>query len=341
MIKKVAIVILNWNGKSYLEKFLPSICSSNYSNLEIVVGDNGSTDDSVRFLAHNYPQIKQIKTGVNLGYAAGYNYVLNRVDADYFILLNSDVEVSRDWIKPVIKMMESDPAIAAVQPKILSYRQPEEFEHAGAAGGYIDKFGYPFCAGRILDSTETDHGQYDVSREIFWATGAAFFIRRDAWQEMHGLDNDFFAHMEEIDLCWRLKAAGYKIWYCAQSTVYHVGGGTLNKENPYKTYLNFRNSLYMLQKNLSLISALFVICLRLWLDLLALIRFLYEGKRKDALAVNKAHISFFRNFRKTANKRKKQIKNYKISCVYNGSIVWDYFARGIKKYSKLKQEKFL
>lgn len=340
MIKKVAIVILNWNGRSYLEQFLPSICSSNYPNLEIVVGDNGSTDDSIMFLKHHYPQIRQIKTGANLGYAGGYNYVLKQVEADYFILLNSDVKVTKNWIAPVIEMMESDYSIAAVQPKILSYHQKEKFEHAGAAGGYIDKFGYPFCAGRILDTTEIDLGQYNTSREIFWATGAAFFIRQKAWHEMHGLDDDFFAHMEEIDLCWRLKASGHKIWYCAQSTVYHVGGGTLNKESPYKTYLNFRNSLYMLQKNLSFTSAVYIIFIRFWLDLLALIRFLFEGKRKDALAVSKAHVSFFRNFTKTVNKRKKIIRTHKISGIYNGSIIWDYFMQGIKKYDDLKKENF-
>lgn len=340
MIKKVAIVILNWNGKDHLEKFLPSVCLSTYPNLEIIIGDNGSTDNSIPFIKGNYPALKIIETGANLGFAEGYNQVLRNVEADYMVLLNSDVEVTSNWIEPVITLMEADPSIAACQPKICSYDQKDEFEHAGAAGGFIDKFGYPFCAGRILDTTEIDHGQYNNSKEIFWASGAALFVRTEAWNNVQGFDKDFFAHMEEIDLCWRLKALGYKIWYCSHSIVYHVGGGTLHKENPFKTYLNFRNNLFMLQKNLPFWQALFVISVRFWLDFLALLHFLVQGKRKDAKAVSKAHINFLRNFRKTVAKRKQIKKAKSTSNVYNGSIIWFYFIKGKKKFSQLDKKRF-
>ncbi|SEL34216.1 hypothetical protein SAMN05661044_02218 [Olivibacter domesticus] len=340
MIKKIAIVILNWNGRKYLESFLPSVCSNTYPNLEIVIGDNGSTDDSISFLQEKYPFIKVIETGTNLGFAGGYNEVLKNLEADYFILLNSDVEVTDNWVEPLITLMEKNPSIAACQPKICAYHQKSEFEHAGAAGGFIDKLGYPFCAGRILDTIETDHGQYNNSREIFWASGAALCIKAEAWKKVQGFDKDFFAHMEEIDLCWRLKAIGYKIWYCGQSVVYHVGGGTLNKENPFKTYLNFRNNLFMLQKNLPFWRSLFTIFIRFWLDFLALLHFLFQGKRKDAIAISKAHIHFFRNFNKTVRKRK-QIKKIKsISNIYQGSIIWFYFVKGKKKFSQLAANRF-
>jgi GT2 family glycosyltransferase len=340
MIKKIAIVILNWNGKKYLESFLPSVCSSTYPNLEIVIGDNGSSDGSVLFLQEEYPFIRVIETGVNLGFTGGYNEVLKAVEADYFILLNSDVEVTPNWVEPLITLMEKDPSIAACQPKIRAYYQKNEFEHAGAAGGFIDKFGYPFCAGRILDTVETDQGQYNSSREIFWASGAALCIKAAAWKKAQGFDRDFFAHMEEIDLCWRLKAMGYKIWYCSESVVYHVGGGTLNKENPFKTYLNFRNNLFMLQKNLPFWRSLFTIFIRFWLDFLALLHFLLQGKRKDAIAVSKAHVNFFRNFKKTVRKRKQIKKTKSISNIYQGSIIWLYFVKRKKKFIELDSNHF-
>ena len=279
---KVAIVILNWNGVRHLRQFLPSVLTSIYPNLEIIVGDNASTDGSVAFLKQEYPAIKIIQNDDNYGFTGGYNKVLAQVDADYFILLNSDVEVKPGWIEPVIKLMESDPAIAAAAPKILAFNQKTHFEHAGAAGGFIDHFGYPFCRGRMFYEIEEDKGQYQQSGEVFWATGAALFIKKHCWQEAGGFDDRFFAHMEEIDLCWRLKNIGYKIMYCAESEVFHLGGGTLNAENPFKTYLNFRNNLLLLQNNLPFWRAVFVIGIRIWMDLLAIFRFLNEGKRKDA-----------------------------------------------------------
>lgn len=340
MNKRVAVVILNWNGKHHLEKFLPSVCASTYPNLEIIIGDNGSTDGSVFFIRTEYPFLTLIENKENFGFAEGYNRILEQVEADYFVLLNSDVEVSPYWIEPIIEFMEKNSAIGAAQPKILSFQDKTKFEHAGAAGGFIDYLGYPFCAGRILEKTETDRGQYNVPKEIFWASGAAFFIRSVAWKKVRGFDIDFFAHMEEIDLCWRLKQMGYLIYYCPESAVYHVGGGTLNKENPFKTYLNFRNNLVMLQKNLPFMQAILVIFIRFWLDFIALLRFLSEGKRKDALAISKAHISFFRNFKKNAHKRKLlTLKNVR-SGIYRASIIWAYFVLKRRKFGELNVKKF-
>lgn len=297
---KVAVVILNWNGLKFLQQFLPSVLQSTWPNLEVVVGDNGSTDGSVEFLKSRYTNdVTVLQNDQNYGYTGGYNRIINRVEADYYILLNSDIEVVPDWIEPVIDMMEADATIAAAAPKILAYNNKTHFEHAGAAGGFIDKLGYPFCRGRLFYEIEEDKGQYDESGEIFWASGAALFIRSNCWKETGGFDERFFAHMEEIDLCWRLKNMGYKVMYCAQSTVYHVGGGTLNAENPFKTYLNFRNNLWLIQKNMSAMKATWVISMRMWLDLLALIRFMGEGKRKDAWAVSKAHQSFVRSIFKS------------------------------------------
>ncbi|GAA4788716.1 glycosyltransferase family 2 protein [Olivibacter ginsenosidimutans] len=340
MNKQVAVVILNWNGRAYLEQFLPLVCASTYPNITIIVGDNASTDTSVAFIRTHFPQVTLIEHKVNYGFAEGYNRTLQQVKADYFVLLNSDVEVSSRWIEPIIQVMESEPTIAAAQPKILAYQQRHIFEHAGAAGGYIDWLGYPFCAGRILDQVETDQQQYQHDKEIFWASGAALFIKRKAWEEAGGFDPDFFAHMEEIDLCWRLKQRGYKIVYCAASCVYHIGGGTLQKENPFKTYLNFRNNLFMLQKNLPFGKAVCVIFIRFWLDFIALLRFLLSGKRKDALAISKAHISFFRNFGKTMKKRKLIKQQTNITGVYKASIIWAYFVLGRKKFTQLNPKKF-
>ena len=248
-IPKVAIVILNWNGVKYLRQFLPFVMASTWPNLDIIVGDNGSTDDSVDFLKQNFPTVQIIQNDQNYGFTGGYNRVLERVEADYFILLNSDVEVPHGWIEPVIELMESDPLIAAAAPKILSFAEKDHFEHAGAAGGFIDIYGYPFCRGRMFYEIEKDNGQYQQSGEVFWATGAAMFVKKQYWVEAGGFDDRFFAHMEEIDLCWRLQSMGYKVMYYAQSEVYHVGGGTLNTENPFKTFLNFRNNLLLLKNN--------------------------------------------------------------------------------------------
>lgn len=337
-LPRVAVVILNWNGRNYLKQFLPSVCASTYPNLDIIIGDNASTDDSVLFVRDNYPQVKIIINEQNYGFAGGYNKILSHLDHDYFILLNSDVEVEPNWIQPLINLMESDSKIAAAQPKILSQVNKHSFEYAGAAGGFIDDFGYPFCRGRLFDALELDKGQYNESSEVFWASGAAFFIKRSIWLEMNGLDEDFFAHMEEIDLCWRLKNEGYKIMYCADSQVYHVGGGTLQAESPFKTYLNFRNNLVLLQKNLPAKRAAFIIFIRFWLDFITLIKFLLDGKPKNALAISKAHIFFVKNiFKNIPKARKIEKSKFNRIGLFNGSIVWEYFVKKNTTFSSLKK----
>jgi len=338
---KVAIVILNWNGRFFLEKFLPSVYNSDYPNVEFVVGDNGSTDDSVAFVAANYPAIRIVRNDCNLGFAGGYNAVLEQVEADYFVLLNSDVEVTPHWITPVIELLESQPDMAAAQPKIRSYYQRDHFEHAGAAGGYIDHYGFPFCRGRMLHVVEQDTGQYDDTREVFWASGAAFFIKRACWEVSGGFDADFFAHMEEVDLCWRLKLAGYRIGYCPQSVVYHVGGGTLAASNPRKTYLNFRNSLFMMQKNLPFLEACWVVFARMWIDLVALIHFMAQGKFGDAWAISRAHQRFFLDFFKTAGKRRRYDQRFGKKGIYDGSFIWAFYVLGQTHFSKLNPRRFL
>jgi GT2 family glycosyltransferase len=358
-IPKVAVVILNWNGVTHLRQFLPSVLSSSWPNLEIIVGDNASTDGSVEFIQKDYPSIKVIQNEKNYGFTGGYNKVLELVDADYYILLNSDVEVFPGWIEPVINLMESDPLIAAAAPKIKDYYQKDHFEHAGAAGGFIDSFGYPFCRGRMFYEIEADRGQYQVSGEVFWATGAAMFIKKHCWDEAGGFDDRFFAHMEEIDLCWRLKNIGYKVMYCAESEVCHLGGGTLNVENPFKTFLNFRNNLLLLQNNLPFWRAVFTIAIRIWMDLLALFRFLNEGKRKDAWAVSRAHQNFVLGLIK-GERRKSEVrgqkadngnlpaanhqrstKRYPLKGIYKGSIVWEFFMKKKKHFTELNQADFL
>lgn len=332
----VSVVILNWNGLSYLKQFLPSVCASTYSNLQIIVGDNASTDQSVQFIETNYPKIRVIRNDQNYGFAGGYNKVLEQVKSDYYILLNSDVEVHPEWIQPIIKLMEANSQIAAAQPKILSYEDRNKFEYAGAAGGFLDMFGYPFCRGRIFDSVEADHGQYNNAKEIFWASGAALFVKRDKWVEVEGLDEDLFAHMEEIDLCWRLKNLGLKIMFCPESVVYHVGGGTLNRENPFKTYLNFRNNLILIQKNRPFLHASLIIFCRLWLDLISLCKFLYDGKPNDARAITRAHLSFFKNIFKNAEKaRKINTTAFNRTGLMKISIVWQYFVLNRKTFNDL------
>lgn len=337
-IPKVAVVILNWNGLHFLEQFLPSVLNSTYSNMEIVVGDNASTDESLKFIETNYPTVRIVVNNENYGFAGGYNKILEQVEADYYVLLNSDVEVSRDWIEPVIQLMESDKKIAVAQPKILSYTNKKQFEYAGAAGGYLDFLGYPFCRGRVFDSVELDHGQYDEFSEIFWASGAALFIKRDRWLEVEGLDNDFFAHMEEIDLCWRLKNKGYQIVYCPSSRVYHLGGGTLNADSPFKTYLNFRNNLVLIQKNLSFGRAFIIIIIRFGLDFLSLIKYLLDGKPKNAIAISKAHFYFIGNLFKNIQKSKSiNVSNFNDKGLYKKSVVWQYFIRKKKTFSSLQK----
>jgi GT2 family glycosyltransferase len=336
---KTAIVILNWNGRKFLEQFLPSVIQHSPTWAEVIVADNASTDDSVSWLKSNYPLVQIIQNEINGGFAKGYNDSLAKVNADYFVLLNSDVEVTANWIEPIIRLMESDSTIAACQPKIRAFHDREKFEYAGAAGGYIDKWGFPFCRGRVFDSFETDQGQYNDTREVFWATGASLFVRANAWKEAKGLDEDFFAHMEEIDLCWRLRNAGWKVMTCGDSIVYHVGGGTLSKQSAQKTYLNFRNNLVLLAKNHAPGWLWIKIYLRMVIDGIAWARFIFTGQWSHAWAILRAHVSFYGSLGKTIRKRrelKKQISHYATDCIYDGSIVWQYFMKGKKKFSELK-----
>jgi GT2 family glycosyltransferase len=338
-LPKTAIVILNWNGKKFLEDFLPSVIKYSINDAEIIIADNASEDGSIDYLKNNFPNIRIIKNKTNEGFSKGYNDALKQVEADYYILLNSDIEVTDNWINPVINLMESDKQIAACQPKIKSYNNPDKFEYAGAAGGYIDKYGYPFCRGRLFQTIEKDNKQYDDVVEVFWASGACIFVRADLYHKYGGLDNDFFAHMEEIDFCWRLKNEAYKIMFCPHSTVYHIGGGTLPKSSSRKTYLNFRNNLTLLYKNLPKNRLFKTFCARLFLDGAAAIKFLLQGGFKDFIAVNLAHISFYRNFSKIKQKRN-QLKQNKVSMIYNSNIAYDYFIKRKKYFFELDSDKF-
>lgn len=340
---KVAVVILNWNGRSFLEQFLPGVLAFNAPFSEVIVADNASSDDSIEFLQKNFPQVRIVQNAVNGGYAKGYNDALKQVEAEYYVLLNSDVEVTPNWIEPVIAMMDSDPTISACQPKLRAFHQRDIFEYAGAAGGFIDKYTYPFCRGRIFDTYEIDAGQYDDAREIFWATGACMFVRASAFHEVSGFDEDFFAHMEEIDLCWRMKNLGLKVMYCPHSTVYHVGGGTLSKSSSRKTYLNFRNNLVLMCKNHDPNFFVAKLFLRMVLDGIAGMKFLLSGDVSHFIAVIKAHFSFYGSFGKTMRKRKelqRNIKQYASTAVYRRSIVMDYYLRGKKKFSDLEEGSF-
>ncbi len=336
---KIAIVILNWNGRQFLEKFLPNIIENSADVAEVIVADNDSADNSVQFLQESYPSIRVIRLAQNYGFAGGYNKAFAQIEADYYVLLNSDLEVTPNWIQPVIDLMESDPLIAACQPKIRSYHDPEKFEYAGAAGGFIDKYGYPFCRGRLFQSIEEDHGQYDDVTEIFWATGACMFVRAEVYHIMKGLDDYFFAHMEEIDFCWRLKNYGYKVMYCPSSTVFHIGGGTLPKNNSQKTYLNIRNNNIMLYKNLQSKRLARVFMARFFLDLLASLKFLVDGGFKDFFAVFKAHFDFWKNFGALREKREK-IEHQRVSRIYWGNIVLEHFIQKKTNFSMLDQSRF-
>lgn len=333
---KVALVILNWNGKHFLEKFLPSVISCSYSNLEIIVGDNASTDDSINFLKSTYPSITILENDRNYGFAEGYNRVLNRVNAEYFILLNSDVEVTPEFINPIIELMETDKSIAACQPKIRSFHDNNQFEYAGAAGGFMDKYGYPFCRGRIFDVLEKDNGQYDNTIEVFWASGAALFVRAAVYKTLGGFDPAFFAHMEEIDLCWRMRNAGFKIYFCHKSIVYHVGGGTLNAGNPRKTFLNFRNSLFMLHKNVNKGNLINAILTRHLFDLVAIAKFITEAKFSHAISISKAHFHYLTHIIPLNRERKLLKKSQqKLTVVFPESIVISFFVRKKKFFTDL------
>ena len=342
MEAKVAVVILNWNGRFFLEKFLPSVIR--YSSMaEIIVADNSSSDDSIIFLKTNYPTVTIIENKNNDGFAKGYNDALSNVKAEYYILLNSDVEVTDNWIEPIIRLMDNDMQIAACQPKILDYNNKLYFEYAGAAGGFIDKYGYPFCRGRVFHNLEKDNGQYNDVVEVFWATGACMFVRANYFWEVGGFDNDYFAHMEEIDLCWRLKNSGRQIYVQPKSSVYHVGGGTLHKLSPNKTYLNFRNNLTTFTKNASPRFLLLKVIYRMLLDGVAAYKFLFEGKGSHFIAVIKAHFSFYVQLPSTLKKRKamKALPNfsYTESGILKKNSVFLHFIKGLKTFSEFIKQK--
>lgn len=336
---RTAIVILNWNGRQMLERFLPFLANTMNDDAEVIVADNASTDDSVSFMKTHYADIRLILLDKNYGFAEGYNQALRQVDAEYYVLLNSDIEVSPDWLAPLTAFMDSHQDVAACQPKILSYDHKDFFEYAGAAGGFIDKYGYPFCRGRIFDDVETDNGQYDQATEVFWATGACLMIRSSDYWKAGGLDGRFFAHSEEIDLCWRLKWMGRKIYCLPESRVYHVGGGTLPKSNPRKTFLNFRNNLTMLYKNLPADELSHVMRVRFWLDYLAAFQtLLLHFNVKDFKAILQARRAFASWKRDFENDREivSSDKEKKIGCgLYPKSLLWQYHVRRKKHFSDL------
>ncbi len=328
---KIAVVILNWNGKKLLEQFLPSVIE--YSkDATIYVADNASTDDSVDFVKDSFPSVKIIKNTENGGYAKGYNDALKHVDEDIYCLLNSDIEVTNNWLTPILETFQNQPKTAIIQPKLLDFKNKDYFEYAGAAGGFIDKLGYPYCRGRIFNTLEKDEGQYNDTTDIFWSSGACLFIRKQVFIKLNGLDEAFFAHMEEIDMCWRAKNLGYDVKYVGTSNVYHVGGATLKNSNPKKTYLNFRNSLFTLVKNAQG-NVFFLVFTRLVLDGIAGVKFLFELKFAHITAILKAHFSFYGHLSTLLKQRKALSQGEKHYTVT--SIVWSYFVNRKKHFNSL------
>jgi GT2 family glycosyltransferase len=341
--KKVAVAILNWNGLDHLKCFLPSVVEHSKSHADVWIIDNASDDESVAFVKSAFPEVRLVQLEQNYGFAGGYNRGLAKIEADYFVLLNSDVEVTSNWIPPVIDYMESTEGMMSCQPKILDYNRKQWFEHAGAAGGFIDKDGFVFCAGRLFADFEKDEGQYSKNEEVFWASGASLFVNAKAYREVGGLDSHFFAHMEEIDLCWRLKNRGYKVGACRESAVYHVGGGTLEKINPLKTFLNFRNNLFLITKNVFTSPLPYMLFKRMVLDGIAAFRFLAEGKPSYFVAVFKAHFSFYSNLRLMLKKRKeekKHVGSINLKGLYKKSILLEYFLRKKKTFHELEKDLF-
>ncbi len=336
MNRSVAIVILNWNGRHFLEKYLPGVeHHSRLPNVSVVVADNASTDDSLSYLREHHPNVRMIVLDKNYGFAEGYNMALRQIDAEYYVLLNSDAEVTEGWLQPMLDLMHRHPETAACMPKILSAEDRTRFEHAGAAGGFMDKYGYTFCRGRLFDTTEKDCGQYDTEAEIFWASGACCMIRAELFREFDGFDGFFFAHMEEVDLCWRMKNAGYSIRCTPESTVYHVGGGMLPQKSPFKTYLNYRNNLLMMYKNLPRRHRRKILTIRMILDAVSCMHSLLQGDGSVLKAVWKAHIDYRklrRNYRSPDTS--KSVLSYP-SCVYRRSVVYQYFVKGISRYDGL------
>ena len=333
--RNIAVVILNWNGQKWLEKFLPTVIEKS-SVANIYIADNASTDNSISFIKDNFPLVKIIQNQLNEGYAKGYNDALKGLKEKYFVLLNSDIEVTDNWIEPIINLMKENTNVSACQPKILNYNDKDSFEYAGASGGYIDILGYPFTRGRIFDEIEADNNQYNDIKEIFWASGACLFVRAEHFNEVNGFDNDFFAHQEEIDLCWRLKIKGYQVMVCPDSVVYHVGGGTLDDSSPFKTYLNFRNNLFMLTKNLNFFSLLITLYFRLPLDGIAALTLL---KKKNGfwhlLAVLRAHLVFYVSIPSLLFKRQKNTTKTNLFGKMGFSILKKYYLERKRKFSEL------
>lgn len=333
---KVSIVILNWNGRKFLEQFLPSVLSTSYTNFEVIVADNGSTDESISFLETSYPDIRLIRFEENYGFAKGYNEALKLVQSDYYMLLNSDVEVQPDWLQSMVNLLESDKNIAACQPKILSYHNKKLFDYAGAAGGWLDKYGYPFAKGRVFDIIEEDKGQYDQTEPVFWASGAALFIRPAVFHDAGGFDEYFFAHQEEIDLCWRIQLSGFKIYSCPASVVYHVGGGTLPRGNSLKTYLNFRNNRIMLSKNLPLSKRLWVMPVRNMLDGISAWKGLLTGDGGYFIAILRAQLAFIKWWLFFQRKSVFPVnKKRKLSGFLQKNMVWEHFGKKKKAFTEI------
>ena len=338
-MKRVAVIILNWNGRKLMERFLPSVLRHTpATQAEVVVADNASTDGSLDFLHTHYPGVRTLSFERNLGFAEGYNRAIARVEADYVVLLNSDVEVTGGWLDAPLEALDKQPDVAGVQPKILSERERDCFEYAGAAGGFMDRYGYPFCRGRVLGTVEKDSGQYDTTCDVFWATGACLIMRREVYIKEGGLDAGFFAHQEEIDLCWRLRCRGYRLLCTPQSVVYHVGGGTLQAESPRKTFFNFRNNLLMLYKNLPGGELKKVMRRRFWLDYLAALHYLLGGRRENAQAVyraRRAYAALKKEYRMSREENLRKIVRSQLPELYPGCLLAAYYGRNRRVFSRL------
>ena len=337
---KTAVVILNWNGIKYLKMFLEKVILNTVNeDTELFIADNGSTDGSPEWIASNFKNVRLIRLEKNFGFAEGYNLAFQKISAHYFVLLNSDIEVTEGWLQPLINYLDCNPDVASCQPKVLSYHRKDHFEYAGAAGGFIDKYGYPLCRGRILYEVEKDTGQYNSQADIFWSTGACMAVRSEAWINCGGFDTDFYAHMEEIDLCWRFHKSGYRVSYIPQSSVYHIGGGTLHYNTPFKTYLNFRNSLFLLYKNLPDNKLNQILFIRKVLDGVAALFFLSKGQFRSSWSVFKAHIDYYRNSGKLKEKRKavKLLgKGEPAELLMNKFVVFEFYIKNHRTFTSLK-----
>ncbi len=341
-MKKAIVVILNWNGIAFLKMFLGKMVDlSLNSETEVCVADNGSTDGSADWVADNFTEVRLIRFARNWGFAEGYNMAIGQLEAEYFVLVNTDIEVTEGWLQPLVSYMDENPDSGSCQPKILSWSRRDYFEHAGAAGGFIDKYGYPFCRGRILNIAEKDDGQFDEEAEVFWSSGACMIIRSEAWKRCGGFDGSFFAHMEEIDLCWRLHRAGYRVGYIPESRVYHIGGGSLNYDSPFKIYLNFRNSLFMLYKNLEDNRLYYILFIRMILDGMAAVMFLLTGRLSYFKSVFRAHIQYYKCLGELRMKRLevKEIGDCgSEGLILNKSVVLEFYIKGNKTYNRLKRD---